>query len=210
MAGAATVLAIFKALSELKPSNIEIHGFAPLTENMPGGNALKPGDVLKTMRGKTIEVLNTDAEGRLVLSDTLTYACRQQLDEIVDIATLTGACVVALGTQIVGLMGTSDLLKEKIKSASQKAGEKVWELPLEKEYLSLIKSPVADIKNIGPVGEAGTIIGGLFLKEFVDPGQAWVHLDIASSGWAKSPTPLTEVGATGMMVRTLLHYVTNN
>jgi leucyl aminopeptidase len=168
MAGAATVLAIFKALSELKPSNIEIHGFAPLTENMPGGNALKPGDVLKTMRGKTIEVLNTDAEGRLVLSDTLTYACRQQLDEIVDIATLTGACVVALGTQIVGLMGTSDLLKEKIKSASQKAGEKVWELPLEKEYLSLIKSPVADIKNIGPVGEAGTIIGGLFLKEFVE------------------------------------------
>ncbi|MFN0116917.1 MAG: leucyl aminopeptidase [Elusimicrobiota bacterium] len=208
MAGAASVFSLFKALKELQPS-VEVHGFTPLTENMPGGNALKPGDVLKTMRGKTIEVLNTDAEGRLVLADALTYACKQNLDEVMDIATLTGACVVALGTGIVGLLGINDDFKNRVKQASEKAGEKVWELPLEKEYLPLLKSHVADIKNIGPAGQAGTIMAGLFLQEFVDKDLPWVHLDIASSGWANSSNSLVEQGATGVMIRTLLTYLTS-
>lgn len=206
MAGAATVFAIFKALTILKPP-VEIHGFTPLTENMPGPNAVKPGDVLKTFRGKTIEVLNTDAEGRLVLSDALSYACRQGLDEILDIATLTGACVIALGKGIAGLMGTNQPLLERLKAAAKAAGEKLWELPLEPEYENLLKSPIADIKNIGPVGEAGTILGGLFLKAFVDDGVPWAHIDIASTGWTSSQTALSDVGATGIMVRTLLYYI---
>ncbi len=206
MSGAAVVFAVFQALATLKPP-VEVHGFTPLTENMPGGNAAKPGDVFKTLRGKTIEVLNTDAEGRLVLSDALSYACRQKLDEVLDVATLTGACIVALGNRIAGILGNDRNLIEKIKNAAALSGEKLWELPLEKEYETLLKSPVADVKNIGPAGEAGTILGGLFLKEFVDPDMPWAHLDIASTAWANAETPLSPAGATGIMVRTLLHYL---
>lgn len=206
MSGAATVLALFKALSELRPS-VEVHGFIPLTENMPGGSAVKPGDVLKTYRGKTIEVLNTDAEGRLILADALSYACRQDVDELFDIATLTGACIVALGNQIAGLLGTDPSLMKRFQESAAQCGEKVWELPLEKEYLPLLKSPVADIKNIGPAGEAGTIMAGLFLKEFVDENLPWLHIDIASSAWANAPTPLSDTGSTGVMIRSLLHYL---
>lgn len=210
MSGAASVFAIFKALSELKPAGVEVHGFTPITENMPGGNAVKPGDVLRTMRGKTIEVLNTDAEGRLILADALSYACKQGLDEVIDIATLTGACVIALGTQIAGIMGTDPKLLNKIKEASVKAGEKLWELPLEKEYLPLLRSNVADLKNIGPAGQAGTIMAALFLKEFVDEKLPWAHLDIASTGWTSSQTALSEIGATGVLIRTLLHHLFSN
>jgi leucyl aminopeptidase len=206
MAGAASVLAVFRALPLLKP-NVEVHGFTPLTENMPGGNALKPGDVLRTFQGRTIEVLNTDAEGRLILADALAYACEQGIDEVIDIATLTGACVVALGKGIVGLLGTDEPLKNRLKTAATAAGEKMWELPLEEEYMPLLKSHVADIKNIGPVGEAGTIMAGLFLKTFVDRRVPWAHLDIASTGWANGQTALSEPGATGVMIRTLLQYL---
>ncbi len=207
MSGAASVFAVFRALSALKPSGVEVHGFTPLTENMPGGNAVKPGDVLRTMRGKTIEVLNTDAEGRLILADALSYASRQGLDEVIDIATLTGACVIALGNQIAGIMGTDPKLLNKIKEASVKAGEKLWELPLEADYMPMLKSNVADLKNIGTPGVAGTIMAGLFLKEFVDEKLPWAHLDIASTGWTGSQTALSEPGATGVLIRTLLHHI---
>ena len=208
MAGAASVLSLFTVLPSLK-AQVEVHGFTPLTENMPGGNAVKPGDVLRTMRGRTIEVLNTDAEGRLVLADALSYASRQNLDEVLDIATLTGACVIALGTGIAGLLGTDAALNERVKQAAASAGEKVWELPLEKDYEPLLKSHVADIKNIGPVGQAGTILAALFMKTFVDADLPWCHLDIASTGWTSSQTALSEVGATGVMIRTLLTYLTS-
>ncbi len=207
MSGAASVFAVFRTLGILKPAGVEVHGFTPLTENMPGGSAVKPGDVLRTMRGKTIEVLNTDAEGRLILADALSYASRQGLDEVFDIATLTGACVIALGNQIVGLMGNNEALLKRVKESAAKAGEKIWELPLDKEYLPLLKSNVADLKNIGPVGQAGTIMAGLFLKEFVDKGLPWAHLDIASTGWSSSTTALSDVGATGVMIRTLLQHI---
>jgi len=209
MAGAASVLAVFKGLPLLKPA-VEVHGFAALTENMPGGNAVKPGDVLKSMKGKTIEVLNTDAEGRLILADILHFACQHKPDEMVDLATLTGAVTVALGSVISGLMGTDAKLIQRIKDASKKSGEKVWELPLEKEYEVHLKSKVADLKNIGAPGEAGTIMGGLFLKEFVDATIPWVHLDIAGTDFNKDDKPLAPAGATGVMIRTLLHYVTNH
>jgi leucyl aminopeptidase len=209
MTGAATVLALFRAVAQLKPA-VELHGFVPMTENMPGGNAVKPGDVLRARNGKTIEVLNTDAEGRLILADALSYAGEQNLDEVFDIATLTGACVIALGKQIVGLMGNDAAFLDRVRDASIKAGEKVWELPLEKEYEPLLKSPVADLKNIGPVGEAGTILAGLFLKEFVAKDLPWAHLDIASTGWTSGPTALSDTGSTGVMVRTLLHFFTSH
>lgn len=206
MAGAATVVGVFSALEALQPS-VEVQGFAPLTENMPSGGALKPGDVLKAMNGKTIEVLNTDAEGRLILADALCYVSQQKCDEVVDLATLTGACIVALGNSITAIMGTSPELVQKIMGASKETGEKMWELPLEKEYESHIKSPVADVKNMGRSGQAGTIIGGLFLKEFMDTKIPWVHLDIAGPAWADEDTPLARTGGTGAMVRTLLHHI---
>lgn len=206
MSGAAAVFAVFKALSKLKP-RVEVHGFTPLTENMPGGRATKPGDVLKTFHGKTIEVLNTDAEGRLVLADALAYACKQNLDEVIDLATLTGACVVALGNDIAGIMGTDPKLISRLKAASQLSGEKVWELPLEEDYRSHMDSSVADIKNIGRAGEAGTIIGGLFLKEFVEEGKPWAHIDIAGTAWTDGQNALSAPGGTGVMVRTLLHHI---
>jgi len=206
MSGAAAVFGVFNALAKLKP-HVEVHGFTPLTENMPGGRATKPGDILKTMRGKTIEVLNTDAEGRLVLADALSYACKQNVDEIIDLATLTGACVVALGNDIAAIMGTDAKLINKIKAASQLSGEKVWELPLEEEYRSHMDSPIADIKNIGRAGEAGTIIGGLFLKEFVDTGKPWAHIDIAGTAWTDGQNALSAPGGTGVMVRTLLEHI---
>ena len=206
MSGAAAVLAIFALLPRLKPA-VEIHGFAALTENMPGENALKPGDVLRSLQGKTIEVLNTDAEGRLILADTLAYACRQKPDEIIDVATLTGACRIALGDKIAALMGNNADLLQRLKNSSNDSGEKLWELPLEKEYRKGLDSKVADIKNIGPAGEAGTIMGGLFLSEFVERGLPWAHIDIANVAWTDEGTALSPAGGTGAMVRTLLHYL---
>ncbi len=207
MSGAAAVYGVFQALADLKPQGLEIHGITPLTENMPGGDAMKPGDVVKTYGGKTIEVLNTDAEGRLILADALGYASDQKLDEIIDMATLTGACIVALGPFIAGMMGTDRTLIENLKLAADAAGEKLWELPLEKEYMSHMDSQFADLKNIGKSGKGGTIIGGLFLKEFVEHNIPWVHLDIAGPAWADEPVPLSAFGGTGFMVRTILQYM---
>ena len=206
MAGAATVLGVFSALAALKPP-VEVWGYMAVAENMPGGRATKPGDILKTYSGKTIEVLNTDAEGRLVLADALAYAASKKPDLMIDIATLTGACVVALGSSVSGVLGNSSRLVQAILKASEASGEKFWEMPLVKEYKEDIKSKVADVKNIGSRrSEAGTIIGGLFLQEFVDSAP-WAHLDIAGPAWVDSDQPYCPTGATGHPVRTLLHYL---
>jgi len=207
MAGAANVFGLFHALSRLRP-DVEVHGVTPITENMPGQDAYKPGDVVRAANGKTIEVLNTDAEGRVVLADALSFTSKLAVDEIIDMATLTGAATIALGKAYVALMTNNAPLANRLRAASEKAGEKLWELPLEAGYKEHIKSKVADLKNIGNPGEAGTIIGGLFLQEFV-AGKPWVHLDIASAGWNPNGGVLGAPGATGVMIRTLLHYILN-
>ena len=208
MSGAAAVLGVMSALAELKPK-VEVRGYLAIAENMPGGRAQKPGDVLKAFNGKTIEVLNTDAEGRLVLSDALSYACSKNPDVVIDIATLTGACVVALGHRVSAIMTNTPKLFAAIRDAGEIAGEKFWELPLEKEYQGDVKSKIADVQNIGKRrGEAGTIIGGLFLQEFVD-ARPWAHIDIAGPSWSDSDQPYCPTGGTGHPVRTLLHYLEN-
>lgn len=208
MSGAAAVLGVFSQISKIHP-NVEVHGIVPTTENMPGGRAYKPGDVLTAMNGKTMEVLNTDAEGRLILSDGLSYAVRQKPDQIIDMATLTGACVVALGSLVSGAMGNDSKLLEQLKEATEAEGEPIWELPLVKEYRDDIKSKVADIKNIGSAREAGSIIGGLFLQEFVGD-RPWVHLDIAGPAYLEreyASVPYLTYGGTGLMVRSLLAFL---
>jgi leucyl aminopeptidase len=208
MSGAAAVLGVFSQLAKLKP-NVEVHGIIATTENMPGGKAYKPGDVLKAINGKTMEVLNTDAEGRLVLADALSYAVQQKVDGIIDMATLTGACIVALGGLVTGAMSNNPKLLEEVKKATDIEGERIWELPLVKEYKEDIKSRVADMKNIGSAGKAGSIIGGLFLEEFVGT-TPWVHLDIAGPAWLDgevSAMPYLTAGGTGLMVRSLLSFL---
>jgi leucyl aminopeptidase len=208
MSGAAAVLGAMSVLAQLKPQ-VEVRGYLAIAENMPGGRAQKPGDVLKAFNGKTIEVLNTDAEGRLVLSDALAYACSKKPDVVIDIATLTGACVVALGHRVSAVMTNTPKLFTALKEAGESAGEKFWELPLEKEYQENVKSKIADVQNIGKRrGEAGTIIGGLFLQEFVDE-RPWAHIDIAGPSWTDSDQPYCPTGGTGHPVRTLLHYIEN-
>jgi leucyl aminopeptidase len=208
MSGAAAVLGVFSQLAQTKPP-VEVHGIIPTTENMPGGRAYKPGDVLKALNGKTMEVLNTDAEGRLILSDGLSYAVRQKVDEIIDMATLTGACVVALGSLVSGAMTNNADLLARVKEATEKEGESIWELPLVKEYRDDIKSKIADIKNIGSGREAGTITAGLFLQEFVGE-TPWVHLDIAGPAYLEREypaVPYLTYGGTGLMVRSLLTFL---
>jgi len=204
MSGGAAVIGTIKAAAELKiPLNVV--GIIPATENLPGGRAYKPGDVLETMSGLTIEVKNTDAEGRLVLADALTFAGRYNPAAIIDIATLTGACVVALGDYLTGMMGTDSDLKEKIRRASDTTGETVWELPLWHEYDELIKSDVADIKNTG--GRAGgTITAALLLKRFAGD-YPWVHLDIAGPALLSKDKPYIPKGASGAGVRLLIQFL---
>ncbi len=204
MSGAGAVLGAFKAFSSLKPS-AHLVGLVPCTENMPGGSALKPGDIIKCMSGKTVEVLNTDAEGRLLLADALSYAKKYKPDAVIDIATLTGACVAALGTFASGMLGNNDELKNRVKQAGEECHERVWELPLWDEYQALIKSTIADIKNTG--GKyAGTITAACFLKEFVGEFP-WVHLDIAGTFLAEKNTPYIRKGASGVGVRLLTHLI---
>jgi leucyl aminopeptidase len=206
MSGAAAVLGAFKAISNLKPSS-HIVGLVPCTENMPGGRALKPGDIIKCMSGKTVEVLNTDAEGRLILADAICYAKRYKPDAVIDIATLTGACVAALGTFVSGMLGNNDELKDRVKQAGENCHERVWELPLWDEYRDLIKSTIADIKNTG--GKyAGTITAACFLDEFVEDFP-WVHLDIAGTFIVEKNTPYIRKGASGVGVRLLTHLMQN-
>lgn len=205
MSGAAAILGIFHALGTLRPS-VEVLGFLPCTENMPGGRAYRPGDVLKMYGGKTVEVTNTDAEGRLVLADALAYALTEKPDEIIDLATLTGACVVALGRGMCGVMGNDQELSDRLLVAARRAGEKAWPLPLELEYKEALKSEVADIKNSGG-RHGGAILGAIFLREFVGK-TPWAHLDIAGPAWTEKANALSPPGATGFGVRTLLEYLT--
>jgi leucyl aminopeptidase len=201
MAGAAVVLGAMSLLAELRVP-VHVVGFMPLTENMPGGRAIKPGDVLRARNGKTMEVLNTDAEGRLVLADGLSLAAEEKPDAIIDLATLTGAVVTALGRKIAGLMGNDERLSQMVQSAGAVAGERYWPLPLPADYRRDIDSQVADMKNIGNAGQAGSIIAGLFLQEFVG-GLPWAHLDIAGTAWGEADSAYLSRGATGFGVRTL-------
>ncbi|MCB1214773.1 MAG: leucyl aminopeptidase [Deltaproteobacteria bacterium] len=202
MAGAAAVLGLMKILPQLNPK-VEVYGYISSAENMPGGGAQRPGDVVKAYNGKTIEVLNTDAEGRLALADALSYIGKhRKVDYIIDMATLTGAALVALGDLVTAALGTDEALIKKIQKAGDFTGEKVWELPLEERYWEDFKSEVADMRNIGGL-YAGTINGALFLKQFVPEKTKWVHLDIAGPSWANKPWTYCPVGGTGIMVRTL-------
>jgi leucyl aminopeptidase len=205
MGGAAAVLAAVDAAAALG-ARIRLTAFAPLTENMPGGSAIKPGDVLTTRSGKTIEVLNTDAEGRLVLSDGLTLAVESGPDAIIDLATLTGAAVVALGKEIAGLLGSEDELLAAVRRAGDRAGEPNWPLPLPDDYRVHIDSEVADMKNTGRPGQAGAIAAALLLREFVG-SVPWAHLDIAGPSRSEESARYLTKGATGFGVRTLVELI---
>ncbi len=206
MSGSATVIAIMKHLSMLNPE-IEVHGIIAATENMPGANAYKPGDVLTAMNGKTIEVDNTDAEGRLTMADALCYAEKLGVDEIIDIATLTGACLVALGHMASGIMGTNQAMIDKLIESGHMGGERLWALPLYDEYKDDLKSDIADFKNSGS-RYAGASSAGMFLKEFVD-NTPWVHIDIAGPAFLKKPVRELSKGPSGAGVRTLINYILN-
>ncbi|MYB44782.1 MAG: leucyl aminopeptidase [Acidimicrobiia bacterium] len=206
MSGAAAVIGAMVAIARLRLP-VKVLGLAPLSDNMPGSRAIKPGDVLTTRNGKTIEVLNTDAEGRLVLADALAYAVEHEPDLMVDLATLTGACKVALGDDIAGVMGNDDSLIDRIERAGEQAGERVWHLPLPKEYRRQLDTPMADMKNIGGRW-AGALTAGLLLQEFVDD-VPWAHLDIAGpSRWTRNEHYQTK-GGSGFGVRTLVELVAN-
>ena len=204
MTVAATVMGAMRAIAQLKPS-IPILGVAPCTENLPSGKATKPGDVVKAMTGKTIEIINTDAEGRLILADAIAYAKKLGATRIIDMATLTGAVSIALGDVNTAVLGTDQELIDEIISAGREVGEKFWQLPLDKEYSKQIKSDIADIKNVGG-RKAGTITAAAFIKEFAD-GVAWAHLDIAGTAWGDEAKPYRSKGPTGIAVRTLLRIV---
>ena len=206
MAGGAAVMGAIMAVADLHlPVNVV--GLIPATENLPGGKAYKPGDILKSLSGLTIEVLNTDAEGRIILADALTYARKFKPAAIIDIATLTGACVVALGENVSALLGTDDTLKADIKTAAETTGERVWELPFWDEYHELIKSDVADYKNAAGRG-AGTITAAAFLSKFVGD-YPWAHLDIAGPAWLSKDKGYSPKGASGVGVRLFVRYLRN-
>ncbi len=201
MAGGAAVLAAVAAAAQLKLP-VEVRGYVPATDNMLGGDATRSGDVLTLRNGKTIEVINTDAEGRLVLADALAYASEHAPDAIIDLATLTGACKAALGTKIAGVMGNNDGWLTQVEAAARVSGEQVWRLPLPPEYRKQVESPIADMKNIG--GDPGALIAGLILQEFVGEGIAWAHLDIAGTAWSDSDDAEVTRGGTGYGVRLLV------
>ncbi len=205
MAGAAAVIGLFQALPDLAP-NVEVHGIFLAVENMPSGTAYRPGDVVKAMNGTMIEVLNTDAEGRVTLADALSYAATFKPDVMIDLATLTGACVVALGEDISGLMSNDRKLADRLLAAAKQSGDALWELPLFEPYQELIKSKVGDIKNIGGRG-AGAITAGLFLSHFVNK-IPWAHLDIAGPAYIEKETrPDVPYGGSGSGVRLLARYL---
>ncbi len=204
MGGGAATLGAAKVIGQLKP-DVEVHFVCAATENMISGRAMHPGDILTASNGKTIEVNNTDAEGRLTLADALVFAEKLEVDAIVDLATLTGACLVALGNDISGLWSTDETLKEELKTASETAGEKFWVMPMEEKYFEGLKSPIADMKNTGPRA-GGSITAALFLKQFIKE-TPWVHLDIAGPVWADKENGVNNAGATGFPVRTLVNWV---
>lgn len=206
MCGAAAVIGAMKAIANLKLP-IKVVGLAPVCENMPGSAAQRPGDIITCLNGKTVEVLCTDAEGRLILADALSYARRYRPQALIDIATLTGACAVTFADLAIGLMGTDPGLVDRIKKAGEHTGERCWELPLWHEYFDLIKATYADIQNISK-RHAGTITAGMFLKEFADHTKSWAHLDIAGTAYNESsPKPLSPIGATGVGVRLFVQLI---
>ena len=204
MTGAATVIGTMRAIAQLKPS-VPVLGVAPCTENLPSGKATKPGDVLRAMTGKTIEVINTDAEGRLILADAIAYAKKLGATRIIDLATLTGAVSIALGDVNTAILGTDQGLIDEVIASGVEVGEKFWQLPLDKEYTNQIKSDIADIKNVGGK-KAGTITAAAFLKEFSEE-TPWAHLDIAGTAWGDPATSFRSKGPTGIAVRTLIEFI---
>ena len=201
MSGAAAVLGTMQVAFKLQLP-FHLVGVMPATENLPSGKAYKPGDILKTLSGQTVEVISTDAEGRLILSDALTYSLRYKPKAIVDLATLTGACVIALGSDVIGLFGNDESLLKGIEGASDKTGEKVWRMPLMDEYFDHLKSDAADFRNVG-TRAAGAIIGAIFLSKFVEK-IPWVHLDIAGPASIDKERPYVPRGGTGVGVRLLV------
>jgi len=205
MAGAATVLGVFSVLEVLQVPH-EVHGFFAACENMPSGHAIRPGDIVKMMNGTTVEIANTDAEGRITLADTLTYAQRYAPDVMVDFATLTGACLVALGEEIAGILSTSPVWKKHFLAAAKTVGEKMWELPLEQKYKKLLESDTADLRNLGNK-YGGVLTAGLFLEHFVGK-TPWIHADIAGPAFAeKAFEPYIAKGGTGFGVRSCLQFL---
>lgn len=204
MAGGAAVLGVLKAVAEMDLP-LPVVGILPATENLPGGSATRPGDVVTTVGGKTIEIVNTDAEGRLVIADALGYAEQYKPRAIVDIATLTGACVIAFGAEAVAMMGNDRSLLDRLKAAGEHTYERVWEMPLFEEYEEYLKSDIADLKNTG--GRSGSLAASAyFLFKFAGNG-AWAHLDIAGTAWADKDKPYVPKGATGIGVRLMLNYL---
>ena len=207
--GGCTVIGIMKAVSELKLP-INLVGIIPSVENMPGGEAYRPGDIIKLYNGKTAEILNTDAEGRIILADALSYGEKQYSPKaIIDFATLTGACIIALGTNIAGIVSNNEKLTEKITESSKRTTEEIWNLPLNDDYMDMIKSDVADMKNIGIGRAAGTITAAAFLRNAIE-NTPWVHIDIAGVAWTQIATkekPYNPKGATGFGVRLILDYL---
>jgi leucyl aminopeptidase len=209
MGGAGAVAGAMKALAGRK-AKAYVVGVCGLVENMPDGNAQRPGDIVTSMSGQTIEVLNTDAEGRLVLCDALHWVQEKYNPEyIVDLATLTGAIIVSLGSEYAGLFSNSDELADKLTAAGKASGDPLWRFPLSKAYDKMIDSPIADMKNIGGKG-AGSITAAQFLGRFIKDGVKWAHLDIAGTVWADKPGPVWDKGATGFGVRLLDRFVADN
>ncbi len=206
MGGSATVLGTARAISEIRPKNIEVHFIIASCENMINGSAIHPGDIVKASNGKTIEINNTDAEGRLTLADALIYACELKPDAIVDLATLTGACIIALGDEIAGLWTNNDKLAEDLQLAANNAGEGIWRMPLHSNYKDGLKSLLADLKNTGP-RSGGSITAALFLKEFISESIPWAHIDIAGTVWSEKGKGMDPAGATGYGVRTLINWI---
>lgn len=207
MAGAGCVLGVMKALANIGTRH-EVHALVPTAENLISSAAVRPGDIVRALNGKSIEVLNTDAEGRLILADALSYSARIKADVIVDLATLTGACVVALGSDYAGLFTDDDEMRETILGLGRRSGELFWPLPLAKEYRSQLDSPIADLRNIG-TGGPGASLAALFLQEFVPPGVTWVHLDIAGPAFWTKGDEYTKPGGTGFGARTLIRWLTS-
>jgi leucyl aminopeptidase len=204
MGGAGATFGAAKAIAQLKP-DVEVHFISAVTENMINGNAMRPGDILTASNGKTIEIINTDAEGRLTLADSLVYADKLGVDAIVDLATLTGACVVALGNDIAGLWSPDDAFADQLMAAAESSGEKLWKMPFEESYFESMKSPIADMKNIG-ARTGGAITAAVFLKQYVKD-TTWAHMDVAGPVWTDKDKDYNPTGATGYGVRTLVDWV---
>ncbi|HJY88211.1 MAG TPA: leucyl aminopeptidase [Candidatus Acidoferrales bacterium] len=207
MAGGAAMLGVMRALAQLKPA-VKVIAIVPATENMPGGRAQKPGDIQIALSGKSIEVVNTDAEGRLILADGLAYARKLGCTHLVDAATLTGAIVVALANVNAGVFGSDSAFTDRLLRSARAAGEKMWLMPLDDEYREMIKSTIADMQNVGSGKGGGAVTAAMFLKEFVEE-TPWIHLDIAGTAWLDEAKPWAAKGASGVAVRTLVDLVMN-